>query len=147
MSKSNLAPAESPLRDLIESLLVSLKGLQTAIAQPLPSCPQPTPQPAPQPIPAANAVAIQQQVVQLQQHFQQIVAMLTEADFNGDQEQRLRPYQTEAHRLLRLMGVTALKLRAAKQIETWDQQRSHLAVQLNQLQPFAQAIADEICGT
>jgi hypothetical protein len=134
-SELNSEPADDPLRDVIESLLARLKVLQVAIQ---PSSIQPI-----QPIPAANAVAIQQQVVQLQEHFQQLVTMLAAADLSGDQLQRLRPYQTEAHRLLRLMGVVALKLRAAKRIETWDQQRSQLNIQLNQLQSFAQAIADE----
>jgi hypothetical protein len=142
MSELNSEPTDAPLRDVIESLLARLKVLQVAIQPIQPISIRPI-QPI-QPIPAANAVAIQQQVVQLQQHFQQLVTMLAAADLSGDQLQRLRPYQTEAHRLLRLMGVVALKLRAAKRIETWDQQRSHLASQLNQLQSFAQAIADEL---
>ncbi len=97
-----------------------------------------------------SAIAVQKQVLQLQQHFQQIIKLLTEAvleeDIQGDQEQRLRPYQTEAHRLLRLMAVAALKLRTAKQPETFEQQRSLIETQLDQLRPFAQAIADEVCG-
>ncbi len=140
---------DSQLCDLLEDFLAALGAVQSAITLtstvtnssvvssviPLNS--------------TLNAVAVQKQVLQLQQHFQRIIELLSESvaqsDQQGDQEQRLSSYQTEAHRLLRLMGVVALKLRTAKQPETLEQQRSLLEIQLNQLRPFAQAIADEVC--
>lgn len=94
-----------------------------------------------------NAGAVQTQVIQLQQHFQKIIAAIAITPIDPEREQRLRPYQTEAHRLLRLMGIEAMKLKTAKQPETIAKGRSQLTTQLNQLQPFAQAIAEEVCGT
>ena len=98
-----------------------------------------------------NASAAQTQMIQLQQHFQKIIAAIaitsTYPRSDPEREQRLRPYQTEAHRLLRLMGIEAMKLKTAKQPKTIAKGRSQLTAQLNQLQPFAQAIADEVCGT
>ncbi|MGB3301048.1 MAG: hypothetical protein WBA76_22490 [Phormidesmis sp.] len=94
-----------------------------------------------------DAIALQKQAMQLQQQFQKIVAAIAITPLDVATEQRLRPYQTEAHRLLRLAGVAAMKLKAAKQPETLTKGRSQLTAQLTQLQPFAQAIADEVCGS
>lgn len=94
-----------------------------------------------------DASAVQKQAIQLQQHFQTIVAAIAITPLDLHKEQRLRPYQTEAHRLLRLMGVEAMRLKTAKQPETLAKGRSQLTTQLTQLQSFAQAIADEVCGS
>lgn len=96
---------------------------------------------------SSNASAVQTQMIQLQQHFQEIIAAIAITPIDPEREQRLRPCQTEAHRLLRLMGIEAMKLKTAKQPETIAKGRSHITTQLNQLQPFAQTIADEVCGT
>lgn len=94
-----------------------------------------------------NAGAVQTQMIQLQQHFQKIIAAIAITPIDSEREQRLRPYQTEAHRLLRLVSLEAMKLKTAKRPETIAKGRSQLITQLNQLQPFAQAIAEEVCGT
>ena len=94
-----------------------------------------------------DANAVKTQTIQLQQHFQKIIAAIAITPTDSAKEQRLRPYQTEAHRLLRLIGLEAMKLKTAKQAATIAKGRSQLTTQLNQLQPFAQAIANEVCGT
>ncbi len=91
----------------------------------------------------ADAGEVYSQMVQLQQHFQAILAKLAATSLTPEVEQRLRPYQTEAHRLFRLLGVEAMKLRAAKQSATLVKGRAHITTQLSKLQPFIQAIADE----
>lgn len=93
---------------------------------------------------AMASTQLQQQVATLQKNFQHIVATLADAHLAPETEQRLRPYQTEAHRLLRLLGVAAMKMSAAKQPATIEKTRSHFAGQLDKLQPFVQAIADEV---
>lgn len=92
-----------------------------------------------------DAAAVQQQVAQLQQRFQQILAALAEADLAPAVEQRLRPHQTEAHRRSRLLGIEAMRLQTAKQGATIERQRSQLADHTKALQEFVQAMADEIC--
>jgi hypothetical protein len=139
MSEFAVEPIRHQLCELMAFFLKEVGGLQAAI-------PSDT-----EAIPASgltlNAVAVQQQVVQLQQHFQQIVGLISEAGLDLACEQRLRPYQTEGHRLLRLMGVAALKLRATKQPETLAQQQQLIVDQLARLQLFAQAIADDVCNS
>jgi metal-responsive CopG/Arc/MetJ family transcriptional regulator len=140
MPKSISEPVSAPLGDLLEHFLSELGQVQAEMTSANLSVANPS----------ANSV-VQKQIVQLQQHFQQILKLIAEAVLQGvlqgEHEQRLRSYQTEAHRLLRLMGIAALKLRTAKQLETWEQQRSHIETLLAQLQPFAQAIASEVSSS
>jgi hypothetical protein len=94
---------------------------------------------------ASTPSSFSEGVTQLQRQFQGLIAMLS--DDNGltvQVEQRIRPYQTEAHRLLRLLGVDSLRWQAAKQPATVESLRSRLAQQLSQLQAFVQAIANEL---
>ncbi len=136
LQRFGLQQHDSQLCNLVESFLKELSVIEAAISSEDLTL-------------ASSYVSLPRpeiQVLKLQQHFQQIVNLLAEAVLDPRREQRLRPYQTEAHRLLRLIGVTALKLRTARQPETWQQQRSHLTAQLSQLHPFAQAIADEVGG-
>ena len=92
-----------------------------------------------------DAAAVQRQAVQLQQQFQQILAAIAETDLTPAVEQRLRPHQTEAHRRLRLLGIEAMRLQAAKQAATVERQRSQIQAHTQALQQFIQAMADEIC--
>ncbi|MEO1393240.1 MAG: heterocyst frequency control protein PatD [Cyanobacteria bacterium J06634_5] len=99
-----------------------------------------------------NAKDVQLKVAQLQQPFQGLFQALEGLDEQLEKPsgmvpstmQRLRSYQTEAHRRLRLLGVEAMKLRAAKQPDTVEKVRSQLSDHLAQLTQFTQAIADEI---
>lgn len=92
-----------------------------------------------------EAVDVQQRATQLQQSFPKLLQQLTETTtLEPAAHQRLRPYQTEAHRRLRLLSVEAMKLRTAKQPETLEKVRSQLQEHLTQLTKFIQAIADEI---
>ncbi|MEM9090874.1 MAG: heterocyst frequency control protein PatD [Cyanobacteria bacterium P01_F01_bin.53] len=94
---------------------------------------------------ALEAFALQQQTAQLQQTFPKLLQQLTETTtLEPAAHQRLRPYQTEAHRRLRLLSVEAMKLRTVKQPETLEKVRSQLQDHLTQLTKFIQAIADEI---
>ena len=92
-----------------------------------------------------DAAAVQRQVAQLQQRFQQTLAAIAETDLTPAVEQRLRPHQTEAHRRLRLLGIEAMRLQAAKQVTTVERQRSQIQAHTQALQQFIQAMADEIC--
>ena len=79
--------------------------------------------------------------------FQNVVASLAAADLTPAMEQRVRPAQTEAHRLLRLMGVDAMRLSAAKQPETMERLRSQLLSQTERLQGFIEVIAQAVEAT
>lgn len=93
-------------------------------------------------IPAATLV---KQLPLLQRQFQQMIEASEGTHIDPQVEQRLRPFLTEGHRRLRLAGVEAMRLRAVKQPAMVQKQRSHIQAHLDQLQKFAQAIADEIC--
>ena len=82
---------------------------------------------------------------QLQQQFQRIIAAIEDVHLDPQVEQRIRPFLTEGHRRLRLAGIEAMRLQAAKQPATVEKQRSLVQAHLDQLQKFAQAIADEVC--
>ncbi|MFK8182676.1 MAG: hypothetical protein AB8B99_04825 [Phormidesmis sp.] len=88
------------------------------------------------------APQLQQQLLQCQSLFQKIVAQLAASDLTPEIEQRVRPAQTEAHRLLRLMGVDGLRLAAAKRPETLAKLRAQLLTQTESLQGFVQVIFD-----
>ena len=96
-----------------------------------------------------------QQVLDLQSQFQAIVVAIEAAGVDPSvdspvdlsMEPRLRSYQTEAYRWLRLLSVESMRLRTARAPETITQGRSQLETNLNQLQPFVEAIASEICPT
>lgn len=135
MPEPNLELLEGRLCHLAQVFLELLSGLQKEVVS------------SSEAGSSFNASAVLAQTTQLQQHFQKIVAAIAITPIDPKREQRLRPYQTEAHRLLRLMGIEAMKLKTAKQPETIAKGRSQLTMQLHQLQPFAQAIADEVCGT
>ncbi len=93
---------------------------------------------------ASSPAVILQQVGSLQSQFQSIVSAIDAAELSPAVEQALRPYQTEAHRRLRLLSVESMKLRTARAPETVAQVRSRLKAHLDQLQQFASAIANEL---
>ncbi len=138
MPEPDLELAEGRLCHLAQTFLEDLSRLRKEAI--------PSANPSAKEVSSFNDSAVQRQTIQLQQHFQRIVAAIAITPIDPEREQRLRPYQTEAHRLLRLMGVEAMKLKTAKQPETLAKGRSQITTQLNQLQPFAQAITDEVCG-
>lgn len=86
--------------------------------------------------------SIQSEIAQLQPLFQSMLQDLDRADLAPVARQRIRPFQTEAHRRSRLLGVAAMQLRSAKQPETLVRVRSQLQEHLTQLQSFIQGIAD-----
>ncbi len=90
--------------------------------------------------------ALRSQLAQLQSRFQSIVTAIAEADIELAVEQRLRPFQTEAHRRLRLLSLELMKLPMAKQPETLARSQSNIQDHLTQLQRFLQAMADELCN-
>lgn len=114
-----------------------LEGIRSQLSQPVLS-----EQAQSQPDTTATFLGVRQQLLQCQPLFQEIVAQLANADLTSVVEQRIRPAQTEAHRLLRLMGVDAMRLAAAKKPETKDKLRSQLLTQTERLQGFLQVIAD-----
>ncbi len=84
-------------------------------------------------------------ISQLQQQFQEIIAAAEAVRIDPQMAQRIRPCLTEGHRRLRLAGIEAMRLQAAKQPVTVEKQRSLIQAHLDQLQKFACAIADEVC--
>ncbi|MGB3292068.1 MAG: hypothetical protein WBB01_03630 [Phormidesmis sp.] len=127
-------PSNSRLCNQVQSLLQGLGELHRLLAL--------TEGTAPQPL---DTVAVEQQVAQLQQRFQQILATVAQVDLAPAVEQRLRPHQTEAHRRSRLLGIETMRLKTAKQAVTLERQRSQLKTHTSALQQFAQAMADELC--
>lgn len=81
-------------------------------------------------------------IIQLQPAFQEIVASLAGSAFDPAVEQRLRPLQTEGHRRLKLAGIAAMRLKAAKQAKTLAEARSQVSEHLLQLQKFLEAMAE-----
>ncbi len=84
------------------------------------------------------------QASSLQPQFRLIVEAIDTSEFSSAVEQTLRPYQTEAHRRLRLLNVESMKLKTARAPETVSQARLRLKNHVAQLQQFVSAIADEI---
>ncbi len=60
--------------------------------------------------------------------------------------QRIQPYQTEAHRRLRLIVIESMRLRTARSPASIDRGCSQLLRHLNQLQQFTQAMIAEVCA-
>ena len=87
---------------------------------------------------------IQENLLQCRSIFQEIVTCLDEISLSPAIERTLRPAQTEAYRLLRLMGVDVMRLLAAKQLETRMILRSQLLAQIERFQGFVQVIADAL---
>lgn len=87
-----------------------------------------------------NVQSIQSEASQLQPLFQSLLQALDHAELAD--RQRIGPFQTEAHRRLRLLGVAVMQLRSAKRPETLVRVRSQLQDHLTQLQSFVQGIAD-----
>lgn len=87
-----------------------------------------------------------QQSTDLLPHFLEILEKLESADIAPQTEQQIRPYQTEAHRRLRLIKVEAMRLRTARQPMTVRKSYEQLTNHVAALQQFAEAIAREICA-
>lgn len=128
-------PLPSRLCEQLQSLLCRLNELYTLLGS---AFRESTPL-------SPSAVTFQRQVTQLQQQFQQILAIIASLDLDPAVEQRLRPHQTEAHRRSRLLGIEAMRLQTAKQPATINRQRSQVEDHVKQLQKFVQAMADEVC--
>lgn len=84
----------------------------------------------------------QTEIAQLQPLFQALLQAIEQAELASADRQRIRPFQTEGHRRLRLLGVAAMQLRSAKRPETLVRVRSQLQAHLTQLHSFIQGIAD-----
>jgi hypothetical protein len=160
---STSKPAD--LRSQIESFLYRVTELQGALSTPQKESTPPifaTPKDSEAPKAIAykeiDPKAINQQIIQLQQQFQAILATVAavEADcvsstnsadasnVDPDQVQRLRPFQIEAHRRLRLLAIEAMRLAAAQQTATLERGLQQVQAHLGALQTFARAMADEL---
>lgn len=93
---------------------------------------------------AENTTMILQQTDAMQPQFQAIIEAIEAADLSSAVEQTLRPYQTEAHRRLRLIKVEGMRLRTARAPETIAQVRSQLRAHIEQLQQFAITMANAV---
>lgn len=83
---------------------------------------------------------VSQQVAELSAQFQKILSTIASTNLTPQTEQQIRPYQTEAHRRLRLLSIEAMRLRTAKQPQTIEKGRSQLSAHLTQIQQFVQAM-------
>ncbi|MEM6449337.1 MAG: hypothetical protein AAF703_03385 [Cyanobacteria bacterium P01_D01_bin.105] len=90
---------------------------------------------------------IRDRLLQCQPMFQQVMSCLAEVRLTPAVEQRLRPAQTEAHRLIRLMGVDAMRFQTAKQPESFEKVRAQLLSKTERLQGFVQVLAKAISET
>lgn len=133
-----LNPLPTHLCDQVRSLSTQLEQLQSL----LPVLPDQVDASTSE---AANPSDIQQRIIRVQAQLQKIVATLAAVDIPPAVEQRLRSYQTEAHRRSRLLGIEAMRLKTAKQPNTIERVRSQIKAHLSQLQQFVQAIAGEVC--
>lgn len=115
----------SSLCKAVRSLLNDLHSLQAEIAK--------------------DSQAASSQVVRLQPQFQWIVTNLSESDFTPVVERRLRPLQTEGHRQLKLAGIAAMRLKAARQPSTVTSTQSQVIEHLSQLEKFLESMASELC--
>ncbi len=93
---------------------------------------------------SGNMTMLFQQTHAMQPRFQEIIRAVESAALPPAVEQKLRPYQTEAHRRLRLLSIEGMKLKTARAPETVAQVRSQLKTHLDQLEQFAIAMAKEI---
>lgn len=119
----------------VRSLLDEVCLLQTAL--------QPT---SHQPEKEQHTQTLSSQVIQLQPQFQRIVTRLSESNLTPAIEQKLRPLQTEGHRQLKLAGISAMRLKTAKQAQTTLAMRSQVNQHLSQLQVFLESMAQELCN-
>jgi len=93
---------------------------------------------------STSAVSTLSQQQTCQRLFQEIVTHLADADLTPTADACIRPAQTEAHRLLRLMGVDVMRLKAAKRPEVAKKLRSQLLNQTERLQGFGQAMLEAL---
>lgn len=123
----------------------SLSALQQAI-EPIT---KPADKPATTHLDAIAASEICEQVNNLQQQFQSILVALSsavsESAIAPAVAQRIGPYQTEAHRRVRLISIESMRLKTARQPALIDRVRSQLLRHLSQLQQFMQAMTAEVC--
>ena len=93
---------------------------------------------------SGNMTMLLQQTHAMQLRFQEIIKAVESAALPLAVEQKLRPYQTEAHRRLRLLSIEGMKLKTARSPATVAQVRSQLKDHLDQLEQFAIAMAKEV---
>ncbi|MEM8501533.1 MAG: hypothetical protein AAF716_00085 [Cyanobacteria bacterium P01_D01_bin.1] len=93
---------------------------------------------------SGNIAMLLQRTNAVQSQFQEIIEATSLADLPLPIEQKMRPYQTEAHRRLRLLSVASMKLKTARAPDTVAQVRSQLEAHLEQIEQFAIAMANEI---
>jgi hypothetical protein len=154
---STAMPAD--LRSQIESFLYSVNQLHSALFPTAPedSGPEHSGLEDSRTAQAIDPKAIHQQIIQLQQQFQAILAAISaveecnpsialsaDPDIHPATVQRLQPFQVEAHRRLRLLAVEAVRLKAAQQTATLQRSLQQVQTHLSALQIFAQAMVDEL---
>jgi len=83
---------------------------------------------------------LHQRFLEAQQFFQQQILGLDASDLDPDTESRVRSYQTEISKQLRLLGMDVMLLQAARQQETATARQLQLSDRLKTLQSYCEAI-------
>ena len=81
--------------------------------------------------------------LQVQQFFQQQVVNLNPELLNPDVESRLRSYQTEINKQLRLLNTDLTFLRAAKQAITFEQRQTQICDRLDILINYCEVLLQD----
>lgn len=80
--------------------------------------------------------------LEAQQFFQQQIVSLDAGELEASDESRVRSYQTEISKQLRLLGMDVMFLQAARQEETVKDRQMQLVERLKTLQGYCDAILE-----
>jgi hypothetical protein len=84
--------------------------------------------------------SLRQRVLEVQQFFQQQIVSLDAGDLEPDSEARVRSYQTEISKQLRLLEVDVIFLQAARQAETAKGRQRQAVERIQTLQRYCNEI-------
>lgn len=87
-----------------------------------------------------DAIRLHQSFLEAQQFFQQQIVSLDAGDLEAGDESRVRSYQTEISKQLRLLGMDVKFLQAARQEETVKARQIQLLERLKMLQGYCDRI-------
>ncbi|MBW4691487.1 MAG: heterocyst frequency control protein PatD [Lyngbya sp. HA4199-MV5] len=90
-----------------------------------------------------SPVVLQAKVTDLQQFFRHQVLSLPLDDLASSTQHWMQSYQVECDKQLRLLGLDAMSLRAARQSETIAQRRQQMRDRLRTLQRYCAAVLEK----
>ncbi len=90
--------------------------------------------------PIGDSVSLKSDVAELQLLFQDQILGLSTTDLPVDVEQRVQSYQVEMNKQLRLLGMDAMFLQAARQAVTREQRRNQMNDRIGVLLRYCEAL-------